>query len=37
MKPLDDLKELIWMPIGDAKKYDLNPPTLALLKKLGYL
>lgn len=37
LEPLDDLKELMWMPIKDAMKYELNAPTLVLLKKLGYL
>lgn len=36
-KPINENEILEWTNPDDLKKYDLNPPTKTLLKRLGYL
>ena len=36
-KPVNENELLVWVPIGELKQYDLNPPTRTLLARLGYL
>jgi ADP-ribose pyrophosphatase YjhB (NUDIX family) len=35
--PANPHEELAWVELGDLTSYELNPPTLILLKKLGCL
>lgn len=36
-KPVNQNELLVWVPVGELKQYDLNPPTRTLLARLGYL
>lgn len=36
-KPVNGNELLVWVSMSDLKQYDLNPPTRALLARLGYL
>jgi len=36
-KSVNENELLVWVPIGELKQYDLNPPTRILLARLGYL
>lgn len=35
--PTEELVELVWVAFGDLPSTDLSPPTIELLKKLGYM
>jgi 8-oxo-dGTP pyrophosphatase MutT (NUDIX family) len=37
VRPLSDLKELVWVSKSDFTNYWLNPPSMALFTRLGYL